>query len=87
MVHSGQEAPLVLRAFAAVVARLLADQEWYPKVRKAGEVRTQDEAQAFCTYCGLPLFGPCPGCGRRNFLHFPHCSACGVDLHGPAKND
>jgi hypothetical protein len=54
--------------------------KWYPKVRKASEIRTLDEAPDHCCYCGLPLFGPCPACQKRNFVHFPYCSACGVGL-------
>jgi hypothetical protein len=54
--------------------------QWYPKTRKATEIRSLDEAPDYCAYCGLPLFGKCPKCGNRNFLHFPFCSACGNSL-------
>lgn len=57
--------------------------KWYPKVGTTGEIRTQDEAPDHCVHCGLPLFGKCPQCGTRNFLHFPHCSACGSELAKP----
>jgi hypothetical protein len=53
---------------------------WYPKTRQATEIRNLDEAPDHCAYCGLPLFGKCPACGNRNFLHFPFCSACGRPL-------
>jgi len=54
--------------------------QWFPKTRKATEIRNLDEAPDHCAYCGLPLFGKCPQCGNRNFLHFPFCSACGSSL-------
>jgi predicted nucleic-acid-binding Zn-ribbon protein len=59
--------------------------KWYPKVGVAGEIRTLDEAPDHCAFCGLPLFGKCPKCGKRNFLHFPFCSACGTELANTGK--
>jgi hypothetical protein len=54
--------------------------QWYPNARKATEIRSVEEAPDHCAYCGMPLFGKCPKCGNRNFLHFPFCSACGSSL-------
>jgi hypothetical protein len=54
--------------------------KWYPKARQATEIRSVEEAPAHCPFCGLPLFGPCPVCHERNFLHFPYCSGCGSRL-------
>ena len=54
--------------------------KWSPGVRQAVEVRSVDDAPDFCAHCGLTLFGKCAACGRRNFLHFPFCSACGKTL-------
>ena len=54
--------------------------KWSPGVRQAVEVRSVDDAPDYCSHCGLTLFGKCPSCGFRNFLHFPFCSACGKSI-------
>jgi ribosomal protein L34E len=66
--------------------------KWYPKTRQATEIRSTEEAPDHCAYCGLPLFGKCPQCGARNFLHFSFCASCGRSLEtlktknpGPAR--
>ncbi len=61
--------------------------KWYPKVGNVSEVRTHAEAPDHCAYCGMPLFGKCPKCGNRNFLHFPFCSACGSELETLKKSE
>ncbi|OHD13496.1 MAG: hypothetical protein A2Y41_00650 [Spirochaetes bacterium GWB1_36_13] len=40
----------------------------------------EEEAPNFCRFCGLELFGKCPSCGSRNFVHFPYCNTCGSPI-------
>ncbi len=53
-----------------------------PASKSIRESSLNEDGPEFCSHCGLRLFGPCPSCGNRNFVHFIHCSACGAGLHG-----
>lgn len=51
---------------------------WHPRAKQITTTFSEADAPNFCPHCGIGLFGECPSCRNRIFLHFPYCSCCGA---------
>lgn len=51
---------------------------WHPRAKQITTTFSEADAPNFCPHCGIELFGECPSCKNRIFIHFPYCSYCGA---------